>query len=59
MSRQARSEGTYVAKKGRPKPERITVKSALKNVEKEFPELSHSRQKALARTMALADKLKM
>ncbi len=36
-----------------------TVKAALKSVKREFPELSHSRQRAIARTRALKDKLKM
>jgi hypothetical protein len=47
-----------MAHKGRPKARRATVKSALEKVEKEFPELSHSRQRVLARKMALLDKLK-
>ena len=49
-----------MAQKGTaPKSKRPTVKSALEKVEKEFPELSSPRQKALARKMALLDKLKM
>jgi hypothetical protein len=42
-----------------PKPKRTTNKSALEKVEKEFPKLSQSRQKVLARKIALLDKLKV
>lgn len=42
-----------------PKSKRTTNKSALEKVEKEFPEMPSPRQKALARTMALLDKLKV
>jgi hypothetical protein len=42
-----------------PKPRWATVKSALEKAEKESPELSPPRRKALARKMALLDKLKM
>ena len=42
-----------------PKPKRTTNKSALAKVEKEFPEMSPPLQKALARKIALLDKLKM
>jgi hypothetical protein len=49
-----------MAQKGAvPKPKRTTNKSALEKVEKEFPYLSPPLQKALARKIALLDKLKV